>query len=236
MNPEVRKFFDEHRGSRPIEYKACTTSREVLRESQLPYLPIVGFAPPIAAMYEEAKKLIPRMIAHRSDYEDNVGWKSLVLHGLAHDKTENADKYGLDPEDAGIYKWTEIAELAPVTTDFFKNHFKYKHYHRIRFMLLEPGGYICPHQDIDRYVLGPINIALNNPKGCDFVMHGKGTLPFQAGTIMKLALVNHHAVYNASNEPRIHMIVHGAPDSQHWEKIIWNSYQQAIQSPDLRQL
>lgn len=117
-------------------------------------------------MYEEARKLIPLMVPHRSTYEENIGWKSLVLHGLDNEKTEGAERYGLDPEDASIYKWTEASKLAPITTQFFREQFKYEFYHRIRFMLLEPGGYIYPHTDFDHYVLGPINIALNKPLMC----------------------------------------------------------------------
>jgi hypothetical protein len=229
MNQEIRNFFDKHAGAPPIYYRPRSAPRQILRESLLPYLPIVGFDMPVAEMYEEAKKLIPMMVSHRSEYEDNKGWKSLVLHGLGALKTEGAERYNLNPEDKSIYDWTEIASLAPVTTEFFRDHFKYDFYQRIRFMLLEPGGYVCPHTDFDQYVLGPVNIALNNPIGCDFVMEDKGTLPFQQGTIMKLALVNRHAVFNSSNENRIHMIIHGGPNDQHWGPILQESYRQLVQ-------
>lgn len=231
MDRETQIFFEEHSSPKPIPYRASKTAREVTRQSKLPYLPILGFDAPIEKMYEEALNLVPRMIEHRSTYEDNKGWKSLVLHGLGDNKTEGAERYGLDPEDQSIYHWTEVSKLAPVTTEFFRDSFKYEAYQRIRFMLLEPGGYISPHADVDYYALSPINMALNNPDGCHFVMENVGVLPFQPATIMKLALINKHAVFNNSNETRIHLIVHGAPESQQWNPIIMNSYNELVKSP-----
>ena len=60
--------------------------------------------------------------------------------------------------------------MCPITTKFFKEVFPYKTYYRLRFMLLEPQGYITPHIDADINKLSPINIALNNPNGCNFKM------------------------------------------------------------------
>ena len=55
---------------------------------------------------------------------------------------------------------------------FFKERFPYKNYYRLRFMLLEPGGFITPHKDTDTNKLSPINMALNHPKGCLMKMSG----------------------------------------------------------------
>lgn len=228
MNVEIRKFFDENGAPRPITYQPCTQPQQVLKQSGLPYLPIIGFNPPIKDMYDEAQRLIPLMVSHRSDYENHQGWKSLVLHGLGATKTEGAERYGLDPEDKSIYQWTEIAHMAPVTTAFFRDHFHYDAYQRVRFMLLEPGGYVTPHTDFDHYVLGPVNMALNNPEGCEFVMKDVGALPFRAGSIIKLALVNQHAVFNNSKEPRIHMIIHGSPNFEYWQHRYMESYHELI--------
>ena len=39
---------------------------------------------------------------------------------------------------------------------------------RIRFMLIEPGGYILPHHDRDIKRLHEINVAIKQPKNCIF--------------------------------------------------------------------
>jgi hypothetical protein len=226
----MQKFFQSNRNRREIPYLPSKTRQEILRKSLLPFLPISGFSIPYKEMFAEAQRLIPAMVAHRADYESHSGWKSITLHGISSAHTQGAEKYGFDPEDNRIYQWTDIARLAPITTDFFRETFKYSHYHRVRFMLLEPGGYVMPHSDFDQYVLGPVNIALNNPDGCEFVMENIGVLPFSAGSILKLALVNRHAVINNSSEPRIHMIVHGAPDWEHWDNIICDSYESFTQT------
>lgn len=228
MKRELIKFFEENRVPMVIPYRPCADAHSILHKSQLPFLPILGFTPPVEQMLKEAIKLIPMMVSHRAEYEEHSGWKSLVLHGLGPTMTSGAEHYGLNPDDPSIYKWTEVAELAPVTTAFFRDTFKYNYYQRIRFMLLEPGGYVCPHTDSDQYLLGSVNIALNNPAGCEFAMKGVGVLPFEPGAIIKLALINQHAVINRSTEPRIHMIIHGSPDHIFWNPLYLQSYQQLI--------
>ena len=77
------------------------------------------------------------------------------------------------------YTWTDIIDRCPITYDFFKNVFPYKSYYRVRYMLLEPQGFITPHKDSFDNYLSPINMALNHPKGCLMKMEGhKGYVPF----------------------------------------------------------
>jgi len=104
------------------------------------------------------------------------------------------------------------------------NKFPYKRYHRLRFMLLEPGGFITPHEDTDQNVLSPVNIALNTPKDCMFKMKGhKGFVPLTDGKAVLLDVGNTHAVYNKSNEDRYHIIVHGVKTKE-YEDLVKRSY------------
>ena len=83
---------------------------------------------------------------------------------------------------------------------------------RDRFMLLEPGGYILPHQDRDAKEkrLSVCNIALNNPQDCEFIFKDHGVVPFEdKGGAFLMDISNVHAVWNKSDKPRIHMIIHG---------------------------
>ena len=70
-------------------------------------------------------------------------------------------------------------------------------------MLLEPGGYITPHNDSIESRLSPINIALNHPKGCKMKMKGhEGYVPFKPGSAI---------------------IVHGTRNKE-FEKLVERSY------------
>ena len=177
---------------------------------------------PVAAMHAEAKALKESYVYHRAG-GNHKGWRSLCLHGLSSVHTESHDRYGFPTREEAPYGWTDISKFCPVTTAFFKDSFGYDWYERVRFMLLEPGGYILPHEDVEHKQLTAINLALNNPEGCRFVMSGWGTVPFQAGTCNMLAIGYEHAVFNDSNEDRYHMIIHGSRGPE-WSQYIKNSY------------
>ena len=76
-------------------------------------------------------------------------------------------------------------------------------------MRLAPGGYIMPHTDGLGRIFSPLNIAINNPKGCYFVFKDKGIVPFEDGAGMVLDVGRKHIVINNSEETRYHVIVHG---------------------------
>jgi len=96
-------------------------------------------------------------------------------------------------------------------------------YYRVRFMLLEPGGFISPHIDTEKSSLSPVNIALNHPEGCIFKMEKHGVVPMKPGVAMMLDVGNRHAYINKSKEDRIHIIVHGKP-SQKFKELVVKSY------------
>jgi hypothetical protein len=95
-------------------------------------------------------------------------------------------------------------------------------------MLLEPGGYILPHEDVEWKQLSAVNLAINNPPGVNFVMENWGTVPFVPGTVNMLAVGNKHMVYNESYEDRFHIIVHGVR-SNAWDTWIKDSYMHITQ-------
>jgi hypothetical protein len=79
-------------------------------------------------------------------------------------------------------------------------------------MKLSAGGYIMPHTDGPGRIFGPFNIAINNPKGCEFYFRKWGKVPFRQGTGNILDIGNEHIVWNNSKEDRYHFIVHGEID------------------------
>ena len=200
----------------------------VVNESKLAWLELdIDF--PYDEMYEEAKAIKHLFVKHRD--QDGAGsyrhkgWRSLCIHGIDSDKTNHYEQYGYTSNKETPYKWTEIADMCPITTKFFKEVFPYKTYYRLRFMLLEPGGFITPHKDTDEHKLSPINIALNHPKGCLMKMDGhEGYVPFKPGSAMLLDVGNTHAYINKSNEDRYHMIIHGVKTKQ-FEELVVRSYE-----------
>ena len=160
-------------------------------------------------MHNEAESLLESFHDHRDDY--GYGWKSLTIHGLD-DDTQTLDSYGDRDKVIKQLDWTWVADKCPTVKTFLKDVWPMEYLNRVRFMLLEPGGYILPHQDRDAKEkrLSVCNIALNNPDDCEFIFKDHGVVPFQdKGGAFLMDISNVHAVWNKSDVPRIHMIIHG---------------------------
>ena len=201
-----------------------TTGRDVNFSKSIPFLPIDWEETiDIDSMFDEAKKLEKHYVPHRR-HESHEGWSSLVIHGLSSVHTESSHTYGYTDETAP-WRWTDIADLCPTITEFFKHRFDYDKYFRIRIMKLSPGGFIIPHRDSleeKENHIGPVNFALNDPKDCNFYMDGYGILPWKPGRMMKLNLFHVHAVWNQSKENRYHIIVHGHAGRSWTDRILKN--------------
>ena len=203
----------------------------IVNESKLPWLKL-DIVFPYEEMLQEAIALKNYFVAHRDQDGDaasggyrHKGWRSLCIHGIDHKKTNHYVQYGYNSHEETPYRWTDIVDHCPVTHNYFKTQFPFKSYYRVRYMLLEPGRYITPHEDQDHHSLSPVNMALNNPKGCKMKMKNqKGYVRFTPGTALLLAVGNTHAVFNDSDEDRYHIIVHGIK-SKEFKNIVENSYE-----------
>lgn len=190
-----------------------------------PYLNIL-FDAPYFDMLQEARNLKEYFVVHRDDYSH--GWRSLTIHGVDSHITNIPEAHGLD-SSVVTYQWTAISKHCPITVNYFRNIFPYSSYQRLRFMLLEPGGYILPHSDNSNNSLcAAINISLNNPIGCQMVT-SKGVVPFQdTGSIFMFNNHHQHCVYNNSNIDRFHIIVHGEWQDPEWSELVLKSYNEAL--------
>jgi len=205
-----------------------TSFNWIVNESKLPWLDL-DVEVPHQEMLEEAKALRHRFVKHRdqdgSGGYRHQGWQSLCIHGISAEKTNHYAQYGYESNEETPYVWTEIADQCPVTVDFFKNIFPFKSYYRVRFMLLESGGFITPHKDTDFNKLSPINIALNHPDQCLMKMKDhKGYVPFKPGSAIMLDVGNIHAYVNKSDKDRYHVIVHGVKTKE-FEELVIRSYE-----------
>ena len=164
-----------------------------------------------------------KFVNHRG--EDHPGWNSCAIHGIDVNATGAWTNYGnWASEDEVPYKWTSISKHTPSIKSFWEQ-FPYERYRRIRFMQLEPGGYISPHSDapgrlpgednLDMLDFGvPINIAIIHPNDCYMTLEGHGTVPFKEGKAFIINIRNIHSFVNNSNTPRIHLIAHGIPGNR----------------------
>jgi hypothetical protein len=103
--------------------------------------------------------------------------------------------------------------MTPLIKEFWQS-LPFEKYARIRFMEVEPNGFIDPHSDspgnidiLDHII--PINIAISHPNKCFMTLENTGIVPWSDGDIKLVNITKKHSVINFSNEKRIHIIGHG---------------------------
>jgi hypothetical protein len=220
----IKKYRD-HQYVLP-EYNPAADFDWIRLKSGLPWL-LLGIDVPHVNILDEIKNIEPLLIEHREEYGEHCGWKSFCIHGKSYNATREDQYYN----DERPYTWTpEAMALMPNTVNYFKTVWPASKFFRIRVMLLEPGGYISIHNDYNEPRLSPINIAITQPDDCNFVMERKGSVPFTGGDAFWLDISNNHAVFNTSNDPRWHIIVHQTMDSQKFQEEVVKSYNRMYNS------
>ena len=145
------------------------------------------------------------------------GWSSFVVHGIDWNKTLHYDHYGYTSDEETPYKFTDKArEYIPSIVKYFEENQEHFHriYHRVRIMKLAPGGYIGIHNDNPNEDTWALNMAINNPNGCEMHFWTKkyeylGQVPWTPQSSYKIRIGLNHMVRNMSKEIRYHMIIHG---------------------------
>lgn len=158
---------------------------------------------PVDIIHNEINNIKKYLVKHRE--HDGIGWRSFCIHGQSYDRTQGEDQY----KDFLGYKWTtEAQQQMPLTIEWIKS-LKIKNLKRVRVMCLSPRGFINVHKDEHYPTLGPVNIAITHPIGCEFFLENHGLLEFSPGKAYILNLFNYHSVINRGLENRFHIIVHG---------------------------
>lgn len=169
----------------------------------------------VSKWQEESKYAV--YTKHRG--EDHPGWNSCCIHGIDYDKTGAWTNYGYSKEEDVPYDWTSVSDQTPTIKDFWTNTFPSDNYRRIRFMKLEPNGYVAPHSDMPGKLPGeqgmdmldfgvPVNIAVIHPSDCYMTLEGFGVVPFKEGKAFIINIRHYHSVINMSSTDRIHVIGH----------------------------
>lgn len=203
--------------------KECKTPDELRNSSKLPYL-MFDVDMPIDDILKEIGNAQQHFYTHRED--QSKGWSSLVMHGMGDDKTNSPEYYNVNEEDA-VYDWTDASNSIPSLKKWLLEQKYFVDFDRVRIMALDPSGYIESHRDYDKSKLGPINIAINNPKDCDFIMEDVGVVPFEPNKGAWLDLSNKHSVRNNSNETRYHIIIHGGKTTE-FKQMAFKNYRKLI--------
>jgi hypothetical protein len=202
-------------------------SKWIIQESNCPSL-LLDMPLPYKEMTIEAEKFLNRFVKHRGDM--HPGWSSIAVHGQSAQRTQPSNYYveeGIDtPDNIPPYTWTEIAKDCPATVDWLKS-FPIKEFQRVRYMLLEPGGFIQPHQDFDRRNMAAFNISLSNPPGVEFAQEDAGLIPWEPGEARAIDIGRKHCVWHGGTENRIHMIVHGKW-GEGFEELICRSFDRLL--------
>lgn len=158
-------------------------------------------------------------VQHRG--QNHQGWKSATIHGLDGDwyKTMSAKQYGYigDHDPNLTWDWTEVAEYCPETTRWLKEEFPSDTFRRVRFMLLEPGGYILDHSDYNPKngppskspIMNAFNCCLTQPNDCALVnTKSEIAVPFKPREVYCYNNNVFHHAYNNSDQNRFHLIIH----------------------------
>lgn len=176
-------------------------------------------------------------VAHRDDkYGEGThrGWSACTLHGISYDKTNVWQEYGYTSEPK--YTWTTAGEKCPTVKSFFDT-LPTERLARVRFMKLDAGGWVSPHNDkgpgidwdnIFDHPL-PINIAIHHPSNCSMTIENKGIVPFKSGKAFLVNILKNHSVVNFSTQDRIHIIGHLLVGNRKTEycKLLADSYRKA---------
>lgn len=188
---------------------------------------------PHEMMLKEAIRLRERFIPYRTGDYAHKGWYSLPLYALGDDRPEcwtAFSEYSSGRQASPFYKWTKHADECPITVEWLTNVFPSQKYGRVRFMLLEAGGFIASHNDQEESVVEPINIALSNHPDCIWKWGDGEILNFRPGDIRAMNISYHHSVENNSNEDRYHIIIHHHDSTQEWMELMEKSLKESNES------
>lgn len=215
-------MFKRYRHSQPVlpAYNESADFDWICNHSGLPWLRL-NIDVPWQTILNEIVNIQSLLTQHRDDYGEHQGWYSFCIHGKSYNATREDAYYN----DSRPYIWTpEAQKFMPKTFEYFSTQWPGSEYQRVRMMLLEPGGYITVHSDYDRRGLHPINIAITQPDDCYFLMEKHGVIPFRPGQAYMLDISNKHLVFNNSDQPRWHIIVHQSLDNKEFQNQVVNSY------------
>lgn len=180
---------------------------------------------PHQELLQEAVNLREKFVAYRTDEYTHRGWYSLPIVGLSSSDPYSWDNYNYTSATQAAHdmRWTDICEYCPLTVKWLKEVYPSDSYGRVRFMLLEAGGEIGFHRDTEHSILGAVNVALNNPKGCAWHWKDGSSLEFLPGEAYSMNISYEHSVRNNSDKDRYHLIIHHYDSTVEYKRMVKQS-------------
>ena len=204
----------------PTTYADPRSEREVDEHLELvPYIDL-GLDFDHEACLAEATALLGDFAPYQSDPRYNIRhWRGLALRALDGDPAKAAVAVSHDANQDSRYATTPVAARCPRTMALLEGLLDWEQCRAVAFLVLTPRSRIAAHVDDPQHeVLRSVNVALNMPAGCEFVIDCEPdgrpgpfarTLPFRAGAGMVVNVARPHYLVNASDEHRIHVVARG---------------------------
>jgi hypothetical protein len=205
-------------------YNSEATVDWIINNSNLGYLPLAVDIP-WRVINEEAQAVLPFMIANPPGDADSRGWLNFGIYSRGVHDLGDYGRTDLNQTN----DWTaEAQQHMPETVRYFRDNWPHQQLYKIRLLGLEPGGVIGLHTD-DCTGLNNINIAIDHPDDCDFVLENSGVIPFENGRAFLVNTGRRHAVINRSNRLRLHIVVYQEND-MHFGNLILQSYKKYLKA------
>lgn len=173
-----------------------------------------------AACLAEATALLGDFVPYQSDPRYGIRhWRGLALRALDGDPAKAAVAVSPGANQDARYATTPVAERCPRTMEVLRDVLDWEECRAVAFLALAPRSRIAPHVDDPQHeVMRSVNVALNMPDGCEFVIDAEPdgrpgpftrAVPLRAGVGMVVNVARPHYVANDSDTPRIHVVARG---------------------------
>lgn len=201
-------------------YADPRAEREIDEHLELvPYIDL-GVSFDHAACLAEATALLGEFVPYQSDPRYGIRhWHGLALRALDGDPTKAAVAPSPGTNQDQRYATTPVAARCPRTMELLLDLLDWEQCRAVAFLALSPRSRIATHVDDPQHeVMRSLNVALNMPDGCEFVIDvepdgrpGPFTrrVPFRPGSAMVVNVARTHYLVNDSDTVRIHVVARG---------------------------
>jgi hypothetical protein len=205
---------------RGSSYADPRAEREIDEHLELvPYIDL-GVAFDHEACLAEATALLGEFVPYQSDPRYGIRhWHGLALRALDGDPTKAAVAPSPGTNQDQRYATTPVAERCPQTMALLHELLDWDQCRAVAFLALSPRSRIATHVDDPQHeVMRSLNVALNMPAGCEFVIDVEPdgrpgpftrTVPFRPGVAMVVNVARQHHLVNDSDTVRIHVVARG---------------------------
>ncbi|MDP3213246.1 MAG: aspartyl/asparaginyl beta-hydroxylase domain-containing protein [Deltaproteobacteria bacterium] len=199
---------------------APRTEREIDEHLELVPFIDLGLDFDHAALLAEATALLGDFVPYQSDPRYNIRhWRGLALRALDGDPGNAAVAPSAAANQDERYATTPVAARCPLTMALLRDVLDWDACRAVAFLALSPRSRITPHvDDTTHEVMRSVNLALNMPAGCEFVIDCEPdgrpgpftrTVPLRPGAGMIVNVARPHYVANDSDVTRIHVVARG---------------------------